>query len=53
MNYSIKVCDFCDTCVYEGEYVIREGEVVCFMCIRDEEDSEIEIEPPNYFSSAV
>lgn len=43
LTYSIKVCDFCDTCIYEGEYEIRDGQVVCVMCIRDEEDDTKEI----------
>ena len=41
MNISVKICDFCDTCVYEGEYEIRNNEVVCVMCIEELEDVEI------------
>ena len=36
MNISVKICDFCDTCVYEGEYEIRNREVKCIMCIEEE-----------------
>jgi formylmethanofuran dehydrogenase subunit E len=38
MNYNVKYCDYCDTCVYEEEYEIREGQIVCGMCLREEDD---------------
>ena len=38
MNVSVKVCDFCDTCVYEGEYEIQNNEVKCIMCIEEEKE---------------
>ena len=37
MNLSIKICDLCDTCVYHGEYQIIEDEIICVMCIEEEE----------------
>ena len=40
MNVSVKVCDFCDTCVYEGEYEIQNNEVKCIMCIEEEEEKQ-------------
>ena len=42
MNYSIKVCDTCQTCVYTGEYEIRNDEIVCVMCIQEEEEQKDE-----------
>ncbi len=41
MNISVKICDFCDTCVYENEYEIRNGEVMCIICIEEAEENEI------------
>jgi hypothetical protein len=41
MNISVKICDFCETCVYENEYEIRNGEVMCIMCIEESEENEI------------
>ena len=38
MNISIKICDLCDSCVYEGEYEIRDDDVICIMCIEEEEE---------------
>ena len=43
LTYSIKVCDYCDTCVYEGEYEIRDERVICVMCIREEDEQAQEI----------
>ena len=44
MNYSIKVCDICQTCVYTGEYEIINDDIICVMCIEeDEEKKENEI----------
>jgi len=40
MNISVKICDFCDTCVYEGEYEIRNREVKCIMCIEEEREND-------------
>ena len=45
MNISVKICDFCDTCVYEGEYEIRNNEVMCVMCIEEIEDNEVSNRP--------
>ena len=41
MNISVKICDFCETCVYKGEYEIRNNEVMCVMCIEEFEEVEI------------
>ena len=38
MNISLKICDICDTCVYTSEYEIINGDVVCFLCIEEEEE---------------
>jgi hypothetical protein len=47
MNYSVKVCDMCQTCVYTGEYEIRDNEIICVMCIREEEEQQEENEIPH------
>ncbi len=47
MNYSVKVCDFCQTCVYTGEYEIRNDDIICIMCIREEEEQQEENEISN------
>ena len=47
MNYSVKVCDMCHTCVYTGEYEIRDDEIICIMCIREEEEQQEENEIPH------
>ena len=41
MNISVKICNYCDTCVYEGEYEIRNKEIMCVMCIEEAAENEI------------
>ena len=38
MNFGVKVCDLCDTCIFAGEYEIRDNEIICVICIREEEE---------------
>jgi hypothetical protein len=39
-----KVCDFCDTCIYNSGYEITEdGEIICLSCY-DEREEEYEEE---------
>ena len=40
MNISVKICDWCDTCVYESEYEIIDGYITCVMCIEEKEEKE-------------
>ena len=35
---SLKICDLCDTCVYDGEYKLIEGDIICFMCEEEAEE---------------
>tara|TARA_B100000676_G_scaffold273554_1_gene292341 strand:+ start:511 stop:672 length:162 start_codon:yes stop_codon:yes gene_type:complete len=44
MNISIKICDLCDTCVYSGEYEIIDEDVICVMCLEEEQEKETEDE---------
>ncbi len=44
MNISIKICDLCDTCVYGGEYEIIDEDVICVMCLEEEQEKETEDE---------
>lgn len=53
MNLSIRVCDFCDTCVFAGEYEIINNEIVCIMCIDEQEERELEDEIPSRSVGAV
>ena len=43
MNISVKICDWCDTCVYENEYEIIDGDIMCIMCIDEREDKNSEV----------
>ena len=38
MNISVKICDWCDTCVYENEYEIVDGDIMCVMCIEETDE---------------
>ena len=42
MNFNVKVCDYCAIWIYEGEYEIRNGEIICFLCVREEEENDEE-----------
>jgi|TARA_A100001391_G_C4929350_1_gene241332 formylmethanofuran dehydrogenase subunit E len=44
MNISIKICDLCDTCVYSGEYEIVDEDVICVMCLEEEQEEGAEDE---------
>ena len=45
MMISMKICDLCNTCVYDGEYKLIEDDIICFMC--EEEAQELEEEQEN------
>ena len=44
MNLSIKICDLCNSCAYADEYEIIEDEVVCIICIAEEQEEQDENE---------
>ena len=44
MIISVKICDFCDTCVYNGEYKLINGDVVCIICEEEKEEEQEEQE---------
>jgi len=44
MNFGVKVCDLCDTCIFAGEYEIRDNQIICILCISEEEEQQQENE---------
>ena len=45
---NLKICDLCNGCVYSNEYEIRNGEIICILCIEEEaEENEKKNEIPN------
>tara|TARA_R110001583_G_scaffold66962_1_gene191900 strand:+ start:60 stop:221 length:162 start_codon:yes stop_codon:yes gene_type:complete len=45
MSYNIKICDYCDTCFFTDEYEIRNGEIICVLCMDEENEEEEESKP--------
>ena len=42
MSFNVKICDYCDTCFFTNEYEIRNGEIICVLCMDEENDDEEE-----------
>jgi len=40
MSFNVKICDYCDTCFFTDEYEIRNGEIICVLCIDEEGEEE-------------
>jgi formylmethanofuran dehydrogenase subunit E len=40
MGFNVKICDYCDTCFFTDEYEIRNGEIICVLCIDEEGEEE-------------
>ena len=33
---NLKICDLCNGCIYNNECEVRNGEIICILCIEEE-----------------
>ena len=42
MSFNVKICDYCNTCFFTDDYEMRNGEIICVLCMDEENDDEEE-----------